>query len=380
MTLQPDFGLYLHWPFCAAKCPYCDFNSHVRSRIDEERWKNAFVSELRRVRVETGPRVIKSIFLGGGTPSLMSPDLVDAILQETKNAWTWSNSIEVTLEANPTSIEADRFAGYKDAGVNRVSLGVQALNETDLRRLGRLHSVDEALAGLETARSTFDRVSFDLIYARQFQTPKAWEAELRQALAYEPDHLSLYQLTIEPETAFGKRFDAGSLPGLPDEDMGADMYEITQDLCGQSGLHAYEVSNHAKPGAESRHNMLYWQQQDWAGIGPGAHGRLTLENGRYATETHLSPETWLNAVEKRRDGTSEKRAIDASEQLGELLLMGLRVTEGIDVQRLVGLGWDPKSPDVQSMLHDGFLELTDQSIRATPKGRPVLNAIIERML
>jgi len=376
----PDFGLYLHWPFCAAKCPYCDFNSHVRAKIDEARWKQAFLAEIGRVRAETGPRVLKSIFLGGGTPSLMSPDLVDAILQETKDAWAWANDIEITLEANPTSIEAGRFAGYRDAGVNRVSLGVQALNDEDLRLLGRLHSVDEAIKGLETARNTFDRVSFDLIYARQHQTLDQWDAELRRALSFDPDHLSLYQLTIEPETAFGKRFDAGALPGLPDEDLGADMYERTQELCLAHGLSAYEVSNHAKPGAESRHNMLYWQQQDWAGIGPGAHGRLTIDGTRYATETLLSPEGWLKSVQDQGDGTSLRKPLDLTEQLGELLLLGLRVTDGISVERLESLGWDQTDPDVVSMIDDGFIRICDGRLQASESGRPVLNAIISRML
>ncbi|WP_147126558.1 radical SAM family heme chaperone HemW [Shimia ponticola] len=380
MSETPDFGLYLHWPFCAAKCPYCDFNSHVRARIDEALWKQAFLAEIRRVRVETGPRVLKSIFLGGGTPSLMSPELVDALLQASKDAWAWSNDIEITLEANPTSIEAERFAGYRDAGVNRVSLGVQALREKDLRLLGRLHSVEEALQGLQTARDTFERVSFDLIYARQYQTLDQWDAELREALSFDPDHLSLYQLTIEPETAFGKRFDAGALPGLPDEDTGADMYERTQEICEAHGLHAYEVSNHAKTGAESRHNMLYWQQQDWAGIGPGAHGRLTIDEVRYATETHLSPESWLAAVKDQGDGTSVKNTLDRQGQLGELLLLGLRVTDGISTERLARLGWDQNCRAVVSMLDDKFIEIVNDRLCATAKGRPVLNAIISQML
>ena len=378
MSEAPDFGLYLHWPFCAAKCPYCDFNSHVRARIDEEAWARAFEAEIRRIRHETGSRLLKSIFLGGGTPSLMSGELVDRVLSASRSAWDWANDIEITLEANPTSIEADRFGTYRRAGVSRVSLGVHALNETDLRRLGRLHSVEDALEGLQVARETFDRVSFDLIYARQDQTLAGWEAELSQALAYAPDHLSLYQLTIEPETAFGARYAAGTLKGLPDEDLAADMYETTQALCEGAGLLAYEVSNHAVPGRESRHNMLYWTQQDWAGIGPGAHGRLTLGNMRVATETVLSPEAWLYAAQSG-SGEMKREALDPATQLQELLLLGLRVTSGIDVQRLESLGWSQDSPEVMDMIETGFLEISDRRLKATAVGRPVLNAVVSRL-
>ncbi len=275
---QGGFGFYVHWPFCASKCPYCDFNSHVSAEIDESRWVRAYLREIDRYAAEVPERVLTSIFFGGGgTPSLMAPDTVSAILERIRAHWPVANDLEVTLEANPGSVEAGRFRGYADAGVNRVSVGVQALNDADLRRLGRLHTVEEALAALEIARNTFERVSFDLIYARQGQTLEEWRAELSGALEFAADHLSLYQLSIEPGTAFGDRYDAGKLRGLPDEDLSAEMYLLTQEMCETAGFHAYEVSNHAKPGAESRHNQIYWRYGDYAGIGPGAHSRLTVD-------------------------------------------------------------------------------------------------------
>ncbi|HDR29144.1 radical SAM family heme chaperone HemW, partial [Rhodovulum sp.] len=277
------FGLYVHWPFCLSKCPYCDFNSHVAASIDMGEWQRAYLSEIRRIGAETGPRTLTSVFFGGGTPSLMAPDLVAAILDTVRATWPCANDMEVTLEANPGSVEAGRFAGYRDAGVGRVSLGVQALNDADLGRLGRLHSAAEARAAFDIARNTFERVSFDLIYARQDQLLADWQAELGQALALGVDHLSLYQLTIEPGTAFGDRHARGGLRGLPDDDRAADMYLATQEICAAAGLPAYEVSNHARPGAESRHNLIYWRYGDYAGIGPGAHGRLTLDGRRWAT-------------------------------------------------------------------------------------------------
>ena len=290
---EGGFGLYLHWPFCAAKCPYCDFNSHVAASIDQDRWAAAYLAEIGRLADETPGRVLNSIYFGGGTPSLMRADVVAAILNRAADRWTLANDVEITLEANPGSVEADRFAGYAAAGVNRVSLGVQALNDDDLRRLGRIHSADEALRALDVARATFGRVSFDLIYARQDQTLPDWQAELARALAMGPDHLSLYQLTIEPGTAFYARHQAGGLRGLPDEDLGADLYALTQEMTAAAGLPAYEVSNHAGPGGESRHNLIYWRAGDWGGLGPGAHGRLTLGGSRWATEAPLAPGAWL---------------------------------------------------------------------------------------
>ena len=295
------FGLYVHWPFCQAKCPYCDFNSHVAATIDQTRWLDAYLSEIKRVSSEVSDRVLTSIFFGGGTPSLMPPDTVGRVIEAARAAWPRANDLEITLEANPTSAEAGRFRGFRDAGVNRVSVGLQSLRDEDLKRLGRLHSAAEGRSAFLLAREVFPRVSFDLIYARQFQTLADWRAELTEALTLAADHLSLYQLTIEPGTAFGDRFARGRLSGLIDDDLGAEMYDLTQELCMANGLPAYEVSNHASDMAQSRHNLIYWRGGDYAGIGPGAHGRLTLGGIRHATETELSPIGWLDRV--TRDGT-----------------------------------------------------------------------------
>lgn len=378
---EGGFGLYLHWPFCAAKCPYCDFNSHVAARVDHARWLAAFQSEIRRLADETAGRVLQTVFLGGGTPSLMPSDLVAGILDAVRAGWPLANDLEVTLEANPTSAEAGRFRAYAAAGVNRVSIGVQALAEGDLKRLGRLHSVDEALATVAMARETFPRVSFDLIYARQDQTPEAWAAELRQALALGPDHLSLYQLTIEPGTAFGARFDRGLLRGLPDEDAAAEMYHLTQELCAGAGLPAYEVSNHARPGSEARHNLVYWRSGDWGGIGPGAHGRLTLNGRRWATETPRDPAAWLNQVETRGPGESERREIPSTEQAEELLMMGLRLDEGMDAARYERLAGRALDADAVAGLEAlGLVRQEGARLRATAAGRAVLNGVIRELL
>jgi len=375
------FGLYLHWPFCAAKCPYCDFNSHVAARVDHSRWRAAFLHEINRLSAETPGRILNTVFLGGGTPSLMPPDLVADLLDAIRAAWPLANDLEVTLEANPTSAEAGRFRAYAGAGVNRVSIGVQALNDPDLRRLGRLHSVAEALGTVEMARETFARVSFDLIYARQDQSPGDWAQELARALALGPDHLSLYQLTIEPGTAFGARHAAGGLKGLPDEDAAAEMFHLTQDLCAGAGLPAYEVSNHARPGAEARHNLVYWRSGDWGGIGPGAHGRLTLGGTRWATETPLSPEGWLQQVETQGTGESPRRAVPLAEQADELLMMGLRLAEGVDLARQARLAGQPLDAQALARLDDlGLVIRTGGRLIATPAGRAVLNGVLRELL
>ncbi len=283
------FGLYIHWPFCQAKCPYCDFNSHVAREIDQSRWLRAYLSEIDRYGEMLSGRVLNSVFFGGGTPSLMNPDVVAAILERVRRTWPTANDLEVTLEANPGSVEAGKFRAFSQGGVSRISMGVQALNDRDLKRLGRIHSVAEARQAFDIARETFDRVSFDLIYARQDQTLDDWHSELGEALSMAIDHLSLYQLTIEQGTAFGDRYAAGRLRGLPEDDLAADMYQATQDICNAAGLGAYEVSNHARPGSESRHNMIYWRYGDYAGIGPGAHGRITRNGQRFATEAFSSP-------------------------------------------------------------------------------------------
>lgn len=374
------FGLYLHWPFCEAKCPYCDFNSHVDRNIDHDRWKRAYLSEIDRNAAQLPGRILNSIFFGGGTPSLMAPEIVAAILERVRQSWTVANDLEVTLEANPSSVEAGRFAGYAEAGVNRVSLGIQALNDVDLRRLGRVHTMADATQAFEIAREYFDRVSFDLIYARQDQAPQAWRKELAEALSMAVDHLSLYQLTIEPGTAFGDRHARRRLRGLPDEDLATEMYEITQTLCDAAGLVAYEVSNHGRPGAESRHNLIYWRYGDYIGIGPGAHGRITLNGQRFATEGHTLPGQWLAAAEA---GNGETGAIPISrqDQADEYLMMGLRLVEGIDPVRYRAMsGKDLPQRAIDQLKDMGLIAVDENRMRATFKGRLLLNAVIRELL
>ena len=374
------FGLYIHWPFCAAKCPYCDFNSHVSRQIDQDRWARAYLSEIERVGALTKGRVLNTVFFGGGTPSLMSPDTVHAILDRVRRVWPMANDPEITLEANPGSVDAANFEAYAQAGVNRVSMGIQALNDTDLRRLGRIHSVADARAAFDIARKQFDRVSFDLIYARQDQSLSAWEAELREALSMAVDHLSLYQLTVENGTAFGDRFLAGGLRGLPDDDLSADMYQLTQDVCGEHDMLAYEVSNHARAGAESRHNRIYWQYGDYAGIGPGAHGRLTINGQKLATVGWSMPDRWISTAE-RGDGTKDSTPLSALDQAQEYLLLGLRISEGIDLDRLTTFGRsyvdDNKIDELVSL---GMVTRRGNRLAATSRGRLVLNAVIEELM
>jgi oxygen-independent coproporphyrinogen-3 oxidase len=386
MSAAPDwqqggFGLYLHWPFCQSKCPYCDFNSHVAARIDQRLWRDAFLAEIARAGRDTSDRILDTVFFGGGTPSLMDPDLVAAILDAIRSTWRTSNSFEVTLEANPSSIEAARFRAYRDAGVNRVSMGMQAMNDDDLRALGRLHSAADALRAFDTARATFDRVSFDLIYARQHQTPDDWRAELDRALALGLDHLSLYQLTIEDGTAFGARHAAGKLPGLPDDDRAVALWDITQERTQSAGLPAYEISNHARPGAESRHNLIYWRSGDWLGIGPGAHGRLTLDGTRYATETPRAPGAWLEGVSRETQAGWEHSPLPAAEHATEFLLMGLRLTEGVDLDRYDAIAPRPLDAQVLAGLaEDGMIELDNSRLRTTSQGRLLLNAVLRALL
>lgn len=374
------FGLYIHWPFCQSKCPYCDFNSHVAKQIDQDRWGRAYLSEIERVGAETPDRLLRSVFFGGGTPSLMDAALVDAILTKVRQTWRITNDIEVTLEANPTSVDASRFSGYRSAGVNRVSMGIQALVDTDLRALGRLHTVAEALAAFDTARDIFDRVSFDLIYARQDQTVAEWERELQRALSLSIDHLSLYQLTVEDGTAFGDRFAAGRLQGLPDENLSTDMYDITQSMTADHGFSAYEVSNHARPGQESQHNLIYWRAGDYVGIGPGAHGRVTIGSERFATESPRAPIAWLAQVEKTGNGESLRETLKPEDQLAEALLMGLRLSEGIDLARFVALPIDRLMNNISALSDIEMVEMSLGRLRATAGGRPVLNALLRQLL
>lgn len=369
------FGLYVHWPFCLAKCPYCDFNSHVSARIDQSQWADAYVSELDRVGRLTEGRVLRSVFFGGGTPSLMEPRVVDRILTKVRETWPTANDMEVTLEANPTSVEAARFEGYRTAGVNRISMGVQALNDADLRRLGRMHTANEAMAAFDVARNIFSRVSFDLIYARQDQSESDWEAELKLALTLAVDHLSLYQLTIEDGTAFGDRYAAGKLRGLPDEDRAANLYEITQSLCSDNGMPAYEVSNHARIGSESIHNLIYWRYGDYAGIGPGAHGRLTLQGNRLATEAVRNPTKWLETLGRESVDTLSK-----DDQAVEMLLMGLRIVEGVDLQRVRSLIGTKYSHNINRLCEMGMVRIEGGRLQVTTSGRPVLNSVLKEIL
>ncbi len=377
-TGEPGFGIYVHWPFCAAKCPYCDFNSHVRHQaIDQEAYAAAFLTEMKRMRDISGPRIVTSIFVGGGTPSLMKPATVGAILDGIASAWHVPNGIEITLEANPSSVEAERFRGYRTAGVNRVSMGVQALNDADLKFLGRLHNVEDALKAIRLAREIFPRMSFDLIYARPGQSVEAWEKELKEAIGYAVDHLSLYQLTIEEGTPFYGLHKAGKLI-VPDEDSAALLYEATQDITASLGLPAYEVSNHARPGAESRHNLTYWRYGDYAGIGPGAHGRLTMSGRKLATATERRPEDWLSAVAAHGHGMIVEDELEPDEQADELLIMGLRLREGIDLSRWQALsGRDPDPDKEDFLIREGFIERIGNSrLRCTPKGMLILDAVV----
>ena len=375
------FGLYIHWPFCQSKCPYCDFNSHVAASIDQKRWRDAYLREIARVGAETPGRVLQTVFFGGGTPSLMEPEIVADVLAAVRATWPMVNDPEITLEANPGSVEAGRFRGFRDAGVNRVSMGVQALNDADLRRLGRLHSVAEARQAFDVARNCFDRVSFDLIYARQDQTLDQWRAELTEALSMAVDHLSMYQLTIEDGTAFGDRFARGGLRGLPDEDVQADMYDATQEICAAHGMPGYEISNHARPGAESRHNLIYWRMGDYIGIGPGAHGRLTLDGQRWATVAPRAPGAWLAQVEAGQPGEEPREAISPEEQATEYLLMSLRLTEGMDVARHARLAGRALNPArLSHLIEEELVTLDDGRLKASATGRVVLNGVLRELL
>jgi oxygen-independent coproporphyrinogen-3 oxidase len=373
------FGVYVHWPFCASKCPYCDFNSHVAGTVDHVRWKTSYLSEIKRISQETGPRTVSTVFFGGGTPSLMEPDTVAAVLEAIRTAWPVANDLEVTMEANPGSVEAGRFRAFREAGVSRVSLGVQALNDADLQRLGRTHSAKDARAALGVAQTTFERVSFDLIYARQDQTVADWRAELAAALALAADHLSLYQLTVEDGTAFADRLRRGGLKGLPTEDRSADLWDVTQEMTEAAGLVGYETSNHARTGSESRHNLIYWRSGDWAGIGPGAHGRLTLNGRRWATEAIRAPGAWLDAVARQSHGEASRDEVGRDDQASEFLMMGLRLREGVDLDRWSSLSGG-RALSTAALEEHGLVERAGQQLRTTRSGRPVLNAVLRELL
>jgi oxygen-independent coproporphyrinogen-3 oxidase len=372
------FGVYVHWPFCLSKCPYCDFNSHVRhAAIDEPRFVRAFEAEIATTAARVPGRTVTSIFLGGGTPSLMQPQTVGAVLDAIAKNWTVASDVEVSLEANPTSVDATRFHGYRAAGVNRVSLGVQALDDASLKSLGRLHSAQEALDAIAIARSAFDRYSFDLIYARPDQRPDDWARELQFAISEAAEHLSLYQLTIEEGTPFFGLHAAGKLK-TPEEGLARELYDLTQQVCANEGLPNYEISNHARPGAECRHNLLYWRGGEYAGVGPGAHGRLDIDGVRRATATEKRPETWLMRVEAMGQGVTTDDELTREERADEYLLMGLRLQEGIDPARyraLAGRSLDPGR--IEALKADGAISVgEDGRLRVTQDGFPLLDAVV----
>ena len=383
-SFGPGFAIYVHWPFCKSKCPYCDFNSHVRERVDHDRWRAGLLRELDHYADLTAGRTVTSIFFGGGTPSLMEPATVGAIIDRVAQRWQVADGLEVTLEANPTSVEADKFRAFRSAGINRVSLGIQALDDASLKFLGRQHNAAEATGAIELAAKTFDRFSFDLIYARPGQTVAAWQAELARALDYAVGHLSVYQLTIEEGTAFYPLHARGELV-LPDEELAGDLYEATQSQLTAAGLPAYEISNHARPGEESRHNLTYWRYGDYVGIGPGAHGRLTLHGEKFATRAHRAPEIWLERVERDGHGAAAPDPIDRDARGTELLMMGLRLSEGVRLARLVeetGRSLDDfVDPAALSRLIDGgFLTRDADRLVATTEGLQRLNAVLSTIL
>lgn len=377
---SPGFGIYVHWPFCESKCPYCDFNSHVRHHvIDQGQYRAAFARELAWTSVRTPDETVTSIFFGGGTPSLMEPATVASIIDDIARHWTLDPNIEITLEANPSSVEAERFAGYADAGVNRVSLGIQALNDPDLKALGRRHDVAEARAAIDIAAKQFNRVSIDLIYARSGQTLDQWQTELTEALKFPVGHMSLYQLTIEAGTPFHALHQAGKL-SVPGEGLTADLFEMTQDICTAAGLPAYEISNHARPGEECRHNLVYWRYAPYAGIGPGAHGRLDLAGTRTATEAERNPEQWLTHVAANGNGLIDTVPLDASQMADELLLMGARLAEGLDLTRLEALtGYLIVDKTIQHLTASGHVSQHGDHLHITPSGQKILNELVVRL-
>ena len=387
------FGVYVHWPFCAAKCPYCDFNSHVRTAIDEDGWVDGILAELDWIAANQGASaragatneksrsVVETIFFGGGTPSLMQGRSTGRILDRIAALWPMANNAEITLEANPASADAARFADYKSAGVNRVSLGVQALNDADLKKLGRLHDVAEAKSALKLAMDHFARVSLDLIYARPDQSDAAWRSELQEALSFGTDHLSLYQLTIEPETPYALLHKNGQLR-IPGEDLAAQLYETTQELTEAAGIAAYEISNHARPGQESRHNLIYWRYGDYAGVGPGAHGRLALNGRRTATAAIKLPERWRDTVSRTGHGFGEMTPVSGEEAAREHLLMNLRLAEGLDLAAYE-TRWNTRldAAKIAALVEQGFVSNANNRLTATtPAGRLLLNRVIEELL
>lgn len=371
------FGIYIHWPFCKSKCPYCDFNSHVAESIDHQRWLKAYLTELDYWANQTSDRTVSSIFLGGGTPSLMKPETVQGIIDFIQSKWRMTNACEITLEANPTSIEADKFQGFRAAGINRVSIGVQSLNAADLKFLGREHNPEQARAAIELAAKTFDRFSFDLIYARPNQTVESWKNELQDALKMAGNHLSLYQLTIEQGTPFFTRHARGEFQ-VPEQDHAADLYDVTQEIMEQAGLPAYEVSNHARPGEESRHNLTYWHYDDYIGVGPGAHGRVALDGQKFATRTHRAPELWMERVERDRHGHHPHNPVSATAELQERIMMGLRLKEGIPAVQVPSEIFQGER--FKKLVSEGFMADRRDVLVTTPQGFKCLNAVLGYLL
>lgn len=378
------FGIYVHWPFCKAKCPYCDFNSHVRAEIDEAAWRESYLKELAHFAALTPGRSVSSIFFGGGTPSLMNPATTAAVIDAVARHWRIANDIEITLEANPTSVEAGKLHDFRQAGINRVSLGIQALDDRELKFLGRQHNADEALAALDLAAKTFARFTFDLIYARPGQSVEAWRQELTRALSFAADHISLYQLTIETGTVFEQAYARGDFH-LPDEETQSALFEMTQEILGGAGMPAYEISNHAKPGSESRHNLVYWRYGDYVGLGPGAHGRLTLDGRKIATRQHRAPERWLDMVAAQGHATRQQDEIARDDRVSEMVMMGLRLAEGIPLVRFTAeTGAEMRDcldeARLARLIDGGFLALRDERLLATESGRQRLNAVLGELL
>lgn len=378
---RAGFGLYIHWPFCQSKCPYCDFNSHVSSNIDQEAWTEAYLSEISNNYHFSSEKVLNTVFFGGGTPSLMPSKTIETIITHILSLWKTSNQLEITLEANPTSIDVSRFKEYRSAGVNRVSVGVQSLDDTSLKCLGRLHTGKEAIIAVQTAQSVFDRVSFDLIYARQNQTIKAWEQELLSALSLGTNHMSLYQLTIEDGTVFGDRAKIGKLPGLPSEDLSADMYTLTQEIMSSNRLPLYEVSNHAFPGEESRHNLIYWRGGDFIGIGPGAHGRYYQGPKRKATVMTKNPNKWLSQIKRLGHGAEPSTVLSKSDEALEYLMMSARLVEGTDLKFLETLDLNLLNyNNIKGLKKLGLIFVKNERMVVTPEGRPVLNSVLSELI
>lgn len=375
------FGIYIHWPFCKSKCPYCDFNSHVSEAIDHKRWMQAYLKEIDYWANLTQGRTVDTVFFGGGTPSLMQSETVAEILAHIQKKWRVANDWEVTLEANPTSFETEKFRDFYAAGVNRVSIGVQSLYEADLKFLGREHSPDQARFAIAEAQKIFPRVSFDLIYARPKQTLDAWRTELSEALQMASGHLSMYQLTIERGTPFHTRHARGEFK-IPEQDLAADLYDVTQDMMGQAGYPAYEISNHAIVGQESRHNLIYWRYDDYAGIGPGAHGRLTDQDGqKFATRGHRAPDIWLDKVDQDGHGIHPFEPVNALARYQEALMMGMRLSEGLPISRLVDAYGAPiddilSKDKIATLVKEGILEDHPDMLKTTPQGFKCLNAVL----